>query len=96
MKDENGKPRETDEGEMNFMERMKRSLKRLKVDKSREEPFGKETQTHYTRTDDGRSRYDTWRKKRKASGFKRSESNPQYFRTASKKRWVHDNYRYGR
>ena len=25
-------------------------------------------------------------------GFVRSESNPRYFRTASKRRWIHDDY----
>ena len=62
--DENRKPRETDEGETNTMEKMKQALKRLKVDKNREEPFGKETKTYYTRTD------DVWRRQIKAKGFK--------------------------
>ena len=62
IQDGNGNPRESNEGEMNTMERMKRALKRLKVDKNREEHFGKKTKTYYTRTDDDRSRYNQWRK----------------------------------
>ena len=78
------------------MERMKQAFKRLKVDKNRKEPFRKEMKTYYTRTDDGRSRYNNWRKQIMADRFKRSESNPQYFRTASKRNWKPDHSQYGR
>ena len=67
---------------------MKRELKRLKVVDHREEPFApfanRETATYYTRNDENRSHYDDWRKKIRSEGFRRSESNPKFFRTASK------------
>ena len=56
IQDGNGNPRESNEGEMNTMERMKIELKRLKVVENREEPLGKDTKIFYTRTDDDWSR----------------------------------------
>ena len=45
------------------IEEMKKELKGLKVIKKREEPFVKEEiQAFYTKMDDGRSRYDGWRR----------------------------------
>ena len=96
LEDEDLNPRETNEGEMNTMEKMKRELKRLKVVENREEPFGKDTKTYYTKTDDNRSRYNRWRNDLKTQGYKRSESNPRYFRTELKNKWICDDSKYGR
>merc|ERR1712105_567058 len=78
---------------------MKRELKRLKIVDHREEPFtpfaNRETATYYTRNDENRSRYDDWRKKIRSEGFRRSESNPKYFRTASRNNWKRDSSKYG-
>ena len=90
LEDVDGNPRA---GET--MENMKKELKRLKVIENREEPFNKETQAFYTRTDDTRSRYDSWRRNLKSDGFRRSDSNPMFFRTASKNRWIRDNSKFG-
>jgi len=90
LEDQNGKPRNGD-----TTEQMRRELKRLKIADHREEPFGnRDTTTHYVRNDD-RSRYDNWRNKIQSQGFRRSESNPKYFRTASKGRYQRDNSRFG-
>ena len=63
---------------------MKKELKRLKVIEKREEPFSKgEIKVFYMKMNDGRSRYDGWRRDLQREGFKRSESNPGYFRTDS-------------
>ena len=80
------------------MEDMKKELKRLKVAENQEEPFKKETKTFYTRNEDSRSRYNNWKNSLEKDGYKRSESNPNYFRTASKRRWIRDDpeLRYGR
>ena len=77
------------------MEAMKKELKRLKVAENREEPFAKETKTYYTRTDDNRSRYDNWKKNIKSDGYRRSETNPKFFRTASRKKWIRDDSKFG-
>merc|ERR1712030_240225 len=76
-------------------EQMRRELKRLKIVDHREEPFAnRDTTTHYVRDYD-RSRYDNWRNKIQSEGFRRSESNPKFFRTASKGRYHRDNSRFG-
>ena len=80
-----GKPKE---GET--MVEMKKELKRLKVVENREEPFSKETQTFYTKVDDGQSRYDNWRQDLKRDGFRRSDLNPNYFRMDLRRRWIRD------
>ena len=94
LEDANGNPKA---GETT--DAMKRELKRLKIVDHREEPFApfanRETATYYTRNDENRSRYDDWRKKIRSEGFRRSESNPKYFRTASKNTWKRDNSKYG-
>ena len=92
LEDPDGKPKPGD-----MTEDMKRELKRLKIVKNREEPFAskkEETRAYYTRNErnqdrfENRSRYDTWRKNIKNDGYKRSETNPQYFRTDSRRRWI--------
>ena len=90
LEDTEGNPKE---GET--MEAMKKELKRLKVAENREEPFAKETKTYYTRTDDNRSRYDNWKKNIKSDGYRRSETNPKFFRTASRKKWIRDDSKFG-
>ena len=78
------------------METMKKELKRLKIAENREEPFAaKETKTYYTKNDDNRSHYDNWRKNIKSDGYRRSETNPKYFRTASRKKWIRDDSKFG-
>ena len=72
------------------METMKKELKKLKVAENHEEPFMKETKTYYTRTEESRSCYNNWKNNLKSDGYKRSESNPRYFRTASKRKWIRD------
>ena len=65
---------------------------------NREEPFAKVTNTFYTRSEDNRSRYDNyqnWKNNLKSDGFRRSASNPKYFKTASKKRWIRDDSKFG-
>merc|ERR1712105_299278 len=57
--------------------------------------MGKETATYYTRNDENRSRYNDWRKQIRSEGFRRSESNPKFFRTASKNNWTRDNSKFG-
>ena len=85
-------------------EAIKKELKRLKIVENREEPFAvkkEETRAYYTRNEsnqnryDNRSRYDTWRKNIKNDGYKRSETNPQYFRTASRRKWLRDDSKFG-
>ena len=97
LEDTEGNPKE---GETT--EAMKKELKRLKIVENREEPFAvKETKAYYMRNDgnqnqyDNRSRYDTWRKNIKNDGYKRSETNPQYFRTASRRKWLRDDSKFG-
>jgi len=91
LEDAEGNPRPGD-----TTDTMKRELKRLKIVDHREEPFAsKETPTYYTRNDENRSRYDDWRKKIRSEGYRRSESNPRYFRTASKNNWKRDNSKFG-
>merc|ERR1712030_6757 len=51
--------------------------------------------TYYTRNDENRSRYDDWRKQIRSEGFRRSESNPKYFWTASKNNWKRDSSKFG-
>ena len=76
LEDQDGKPKAGD-----TTEQMKRELKRLKIVDHRDEPFAnRDTTTHYVRDDD-RSRYDNWRNKIQSEGFRRSESNPKFFRT---------------
>merc|ERR1712030_127714 len=41
------------------------------------------------------SRYDNWRNQIQSEGFRRSESNPKFFRTASKVRYHRDNSKFG-
>merc|ERR1712030_10354 len=90
LEDQNGKPRNGD-----TTEQMRRELKRLKIADHREEPFAnRDTTTHYVRDDD-RSRYDNWRNNIQSEGFRRSESNPKFFRTASKGRYQRDNSKFG-
>merc|ERR1712237_283242 len=90
LEDQNGKPRNGD-----TTEQMRRELKRLKIVNHRDEPFAnRDTTTHYVRDDD-RSRYDNWRNKIQSEGFRRSESNPKFFRTASKGRYHRDNSKFG-
>merc|ERR1712105_96240 len=48
-----------------------------------------------TRNDENRSRYDDWRKKIRSEGFRRSESNPKFFRTESKNNWKRDSSKFG-
>ena len=90
LEDVDGNPKARD-----TMEDMKKELKRLKVAENREEPFMKETKTYYTRNEDSRSRYNNWKNSLKMDGYKRSESNPRYFRTASKKKWIRDDSKFG-
>merc|ERR1711905_98223 len=94
LEDANGNPKA---GETT--DAMKRELKRLKIVDHREEPFApfanRETATCYTRNDENRSRYDDWRKKIRSEGFRRSESNPKFFRTASKNKYKRDNSKFG-
>merc|ERR1712055_687835 len=75
----------------NTRELMKRELKRLKVVDNRDEPFApfstKETPTNYVKPDN-RSRIDDWRSRLQSRGYRRSESRPGYFRTASKGRYI--------
>ena len=79
LEDKDGKPKPGD-----TTEQMKKELKRLKIVDHRDEPFAnKDTITHYVRNDD-RSPYDNWRNQIQSEGFRRSDSNPKYFRTASK------------
>merc|ERR1712030_120173 len=73
---------------------MRGELKRLKIVDHRKEPFANRDTTHYVRDDD-RSRYDNWINKIQSEGFRRSESNPKFFRTASKGRYQRDNSRFG-
>merc|ERR1712030_165465 len=73
---------------------MRGELKRLKIVDHRKEPFANRDTTHYVRDDD-RSRYDNWRNKIQSEGFRRSESNPKFFRTASKGRYHRDNSKFG-
>merc|ERR1712030_48163 len=90
LEDQDGKPRPGD-----TTEQMKRELKRLKIVNHRDEPFtNRDTTTHYMRDDD-RSQYNNWRNKIQSEGFRRSESNPQFFRTASRGRYQRDNSRFG-
>merc|ERR1712074_18375 len=90
LEDQDGKPKAGD-----TTEQMKRELKRLKIVDHRDEPFAnRDTTTHYVRDND-RSRYDNWRNKIQSEGFRRSESNPKFFRTASKDRYHRDNSRFG-
>merc|ERR1712237_239710 len=78
------------------METMKKELKRLKIVENREEPFaGKETKMYYTGNDDNRSRYDNWKRNIKSDGYRRSETNPKYFRTASRRKWIRDDSLFG-
>ena len=90
LEDPEGNPRDGDTTEV-----MKRELKRLKIIDHREEPFAnKDTLTNYVRNDENRSRYDDWRKKIRSEGYRRSESNPKFFRTASKNNWKRDNSKF--
>merc|ERR1711984_21943 len=95
LEDANGNPKAGDNTEA-----MKRELKRLKIEDHREEPFApfanRETETYYTRNDENRSRYDDWRMQIISEGFRRSESNPKFFRTASKNNWKRDSSKFGR
>ena len=69
----------------------------MKVVENREEPFKKENTTYYIRnTEDNRSRMDNWRNDLKSKGFVRSDSNPRFFRTASKNTYVRDNSKFSR
>ena len=79
----------------NMMEEMKKELKKLKVAANREEPFPKETKTFYAQTEENRSRYNNWKNNLKNDGYKRSESNPKFFRTASKRKWIRDDSKFG-
>ena len=79
----------------NTMEAMKKELKRLKIAENREEPFAKETKTFYAKTEENRSRYNNWKNNLKSDGYRRSESNPKYFRTASKRKWIRDDSKFG-
>ena len=100
IEDADGKPKP---GEI--VEDMKRELKSLKIVENREEPFAakkEETRAYYARNEsnqnrfDNRSRYDDWRNNIKNDGFRRSGTNPQYFRTDSRReRWIRDDSRYG-
>ena len=74
---------------------MKKELKRLKVAENREEPFMKETKTYYTGKEDSRSRYNNWKNSLETQGYKIWESNPKYFRTTSKKKWIRDDSKFG-
>merc|ERR1712105_88144 len=90
LEDQDGKPKNGDTTEL-----MRRELKRLKIVDHREEPFAdRDTVTHYVRDDD-RSRYNNWRNQIQSEGFRRSESNPKFFRTASKVRYHRDNSKFG-
>ena len=82
----------------NTMEAMKKELKKLKVAENREEPFAKETKTFYTKNEENRSRYDryeNWKNNLKSNGYKRSESNPRFFKTAYKGRWIRADSKFG-
>ena len=74
---------------------MKKELRKMKVIENREEPFKKEEKAFYVK-DDNRARIDKWRNDMQAKGFVRSESNPRYFRTASKSNNVRDRLNFGR
>jgi len=91
LEDANGNPKEGD-----TTDAMKRELKRLKIVDHREEPFAPfaNRETYYTRNDENRSRYDDWRNKIRSEGFRRSESNPKFFQTASKNNWKRDNSKF--
>merc|ERR1712055_789753 len=87
LEEPDGQPRRGDTREL-----MIRELKRLKVADNRDEPFAphstRETPTNYV-TNDNRSRIDDWRSRLQSRGYKRSESRPGYFRTASRGRYIH-------
>jgi len=72
---------------------VKRELRGLKVVENRDEPFttssAKETFENYV-TNDRRTRIDYWRSRIQFRGYRRSESRPGYFRTASKGRYIRD------
>ena len=69
----------------------------IQVAENLEEPFKKEYTTYYIlNTEDNRSRMDNWRKDLKSKGFVRSDSNPRFFRTASKNTYVRDNSKFSR
>ena len=67
----------------------------MKVAENREEPIKKEQKAFYVK-DDNRARLDKWRNDMRAKGFVRSESNPRYFRTASRSNYVRDRSNFGR
>ena len=88
LEDVDGNPRDGDTAE-----NMKKELKRLKVAENCEEPFQKENKTYYTRNEDTRSRYNSWRNR--SDSYKRSGSQPKYYRSDSNKRWIRDSSQYG-
>ena len=62
-----------------------------------EEPFKKDNTTYYVHNnEDNRSRMDNWRNDLKSKGFVRSDSNPRFFRTASKNTNLRDNLKFSR
>ena len=93
LEEPDGQPRRGDTREL-----MIRELKRLKVADNRDEPFAqqstRETPTNYV-TNDKRSRFDDWRSRLQSRGYKRSESRPGYFRTASRGEYVRDSSKFG-
>ena len=63
----------------------------MKVVENHEEPFKKENTTYYVcNNENNRSRMDNW----KVKGFVRSDSNPRFFRMASRNTYMRDNSKF--
>ena len=90
LEDVDGNPRVGETVEL-----MKKELRKMKVAENREEPFKKEEKAFYVKNDN-RARIDKWRNDMQAKGFVRSESNPRYFRMASRSNYVRDRLNFGR
>ena len=44
--------------------------------------------------DDAQNRYVNWRRNLKADGFRRSDSNPRFFRMTSRNQWIRDDSKF--
>ena len=80
----------------NTLESMKKELRKMKVIENCEDLFKKESSMYYVRNDENRSKHDKWKNDLRSRGYVRSDSNPKFFRTALKNRYVQDDSRMAR
>ena len=93
MKREPKSLKAADKREKPFVPSPTKGMRGLRVVENRDEPLAppstKETLANDA-TSDNRSRIDSWRSRLQSRGYRRPESRPGYFRTASKGRYIRD------